>query len=189
MSNHYSYYLKKSISARDLVFDKVKESDKDMLSRVRKAYIRANTGGLILLVIAFVVSSWIFYNFLTAPSTSILYQIVALSIFCAAIVTSAYFFYHIVGAIKGFRRGVILASSREQENKDGKNATYQYLFDIYMEDRDESLMSFPVEPEVFKQAKPGDGVFIVKVGRKVKVLEDPERKAVMDVSTIKSGIS
>ena len=66
MSNHYSYYLKKSISARDLVFDKVKERDKDVLSRVRKAYIRANTGGLILLVIAFVVSSWIFYNFLTA---------------------------------------------------------------------------------------------------------------------------
>ena len=37
MSNHYSDYLKKSISPKDLVFDKVKDSDKDVLSRVRKA--------------------------------------------------------------------------------------------------------------------------------------------------------
>ena len=188
MSNHYSDYLKKSISVKDLVFDKVKDSDKDVLSRVRKAHIKANTGGLILLVIAFFVCSWIFYNFLTAPVTSILYQIIALSIFGAAIVTSVYFFYHIVGAISGIRQGVVLSSSREQENKDGRNSTYQYLFDVYMEDRDETLMSFPVELEVFKQAKPGDGVLIVKVGRKVKIMEDPERKAVMDVSTIKSGV-
>ena len=188
MSNHYSDYLKKSISVKDLVFDKVKDSDKDVLSRVRKAHIKANTGGLILLVIAFFVCSWIFYNFLTAPVTSILYQIIALSIFGAAIVTSVYFFYHIVGAISGIRRGVVLSSSREQENKDGRNTSYQFVFDIYMEDKDETLMSFVVSQEVFSQVEPGDGVLVVKAGRKVKVMQDPERKAVMDVSNIKSGI-
>ena len=75
MSNHYSDYLKKSISVKDLVFDKVKDSDKDVLSRVRKAHIKANTGGLILLVIAFFVCSWIFYNFLTVFSLAVLKDI------------------------------------------------------------------------------------------------------------------
>ena len=49
-------------------------------------------------------------------------------------------------------------------------------------------MSFVVSQEVFSQVEPGDGVLVVKPGRKVKVMLDPERKAVMDVSNIKSGI-
>ena len=89
---------------------------------------------------------------------------------------------------KGIRKGVVLAASREQENKDGRNTSYQFVFDIYMEDKDETLMSFVVSQEVFSQVEPGDGVLVVKAGRKVKVMQDPERKAVMDVRNIKSGI-
>ena len=59
---------------------------------------------------------------------------------------------------------------------------------IYLEDRDETLMSYSVSKVVFASVEPGDGVAVVKVGKKVMVLEDPERKGVMDVSKIKSGI-
>jgi hypothetical protein len=188
VSSHYQDYLKKSISVRDLVYDKVEDSDRGVIKRIRKAHIKANVGGLVILGIAFAVCLWLFINFLLTPGSLVIYQIMSLTLFGGAAAISAYYFYHIIGAVKGIRRGVLLASSREQENKDGRNSTYQYLFDIYMEDRDETLMSFPVDLEVFKQVRPGDGVFIVKVGRKAKVMEDPDRKAVMDVSTVKSGV-
>ena len=35
MADHYSDYLKKSVSVSDLVFDKVKESDKEVIKRIR----------------------------------------------------------------------------------------------------------------------------------------------------------
>ena len=57
-----------------------------------------------------------------------------------------------------------------------------------MEDRDESLMSYPVSPEVFSEIQPGDGVVILKIGRKIKVMRDPLRVGVMDVSNIRSGV-
>ena len=41
MADHYSDYLKKSVSASDLVFDKVQESDKDVIKRIKKSHIRS----------------------------------------------------------------------------------------------------------------------------------------------------
>ena len=46
-------------------------------------------------------------------------------------------------------------------------------------------MSYSVSPEVFANIRPGDGVVVVKAGRKVKVFADPDRKGVMDVSNIR----
>ena len=60
--------------------------------------------------------------------------------------------------------------------------------DIYLEDKDETLMSYSINQDVFASVEPGDGVAVVKVGKKVLVLEDPDRKGVMDVSNIRSGI-
>ena len=39
-----------------------------------------------------------------------------------------------------------------------------------------------------ESVNPGDGIVIYKTLRKVKALPDPERKGVMDVSKIKSGV-
>jgi hypothetical protein len=62
------------------------------------------------------------------------------------------------------------------------------VFDIYFEDRDETLMSYTVDKEVSSAVEPGDGVIIARCGRRIKVFEDPDRKGVMDVSRIRSGI-
>ena len=91
---------------------------------------------------------------------------------------------------KGYRVDSIdLFESGEQFLNSFEQGKYDLLFfDIYMEDKDESLMSFSVSPEVFKEVEPGDGVLVVKAGRKVRVMPDPDRKAVMDVSRIRSGV-
>ena len=88
------------------------------------------------------------------------------------------------------RKGVVLASQRIQEEKDNRNKTYQYVFDIYIEDSDQSLMSYQVDKEVFSSIEPGDGVVLLRARgkKKVKILADPMRRDVMDVSTIKSGV-
>ena len=96
--------------------------------------------------------------------------------------------YDLIGGYKGILRGVVLASQRVQEQKDNRNYTYQYVFDIYFEEKEQTLMSYAVSKEVFEVVNPGDGVILVKVGGKIKVLEDLDRKGVMDVSNIKSGI-
>ena len=93
--------------------------------------------------------------------------------------------YGLLAGIKGLRKGIVLSASREQEVKDGRNYTYQYVVDIFFEDRDETLMSYSISQDVFKTITPGDGVVVVKAGRKILVLADPERKGVMDVSHIK----
>ena len=79
----------------------------------------------------------------------------------------------------------MLSSTRSGENLEGRNAAYQFVFDLYLEDRDETLMSYSVDKEVSSQAQPGDGVIIAKCGKKIKVFADPDRKQVMDVSHYK----
>ena len=189
MADHYSDYLKKSVSVSDLVFDKVQESDKEVIKQIRKAHIKSNTVYIILLGIACLACSWYFINFCLLPIDSIVYEIISLGAFGAAIFITGYIIFGYFRGIKEIRRGVVLASSREQENKDGRNSSYQFVFDIYFEDRDETLMSFTVDKEVSSVVQPGDGVIVAKCGRKtIKVFEDPDRKGVMDVSRIKSGI-
>ena len=188
MADHYSDYLKKAVSVQDLVFDKVQESDKDVIKRIRKQHIKNNMVYIIVLSIALLACLWYFVNFCFLPNDSFVYQAVTQSCFGAAIVIMGYFIFGFFRSIKEIRRGVVLAASREQENKEGRNSSYQFVLDIYMEDRDETLMSYTVDKEVSSVVEPGDGVIIAKCGRKIKVFEDPDRKGVMDVSTIKSGI-
>ena len=188
MSNHYSDYLKKSISIKDLKFDKVQESDKEVLKQVRKARIKENVVFLVLLSIAFLASAWFFVNFIIIPPDNLFSQIIDLLLLGGVMFVTGELIFGIVGGARGIRRGVVLAANRVQEVKDNRNATYQYVFDIYMEDRDETLMSYTVDKEVFGSVQPGDGVIIAKIGRKIKVLGDPDREGVMDVSNIKSGV-
>lgn len=185
MNRHYSDYQKMSVSVNDLVFDKIQESDKELLKKVKKANIRANMLFLVVLAIAFVACAWFFVHFLIIPSDSIFYQIVSLLVLGFGMFMSGKLFYGLIAGIKGIRKGVVLTASREQEVKDGRNSSYQYVVDIFMEDRDETLMSYSVSPEVFAIIRPGDGVVVVKAGRKVKVFADPDRKGVMDVSNIR----
>ncbi|MBP5654854.1 MAG: hypothetical protein J6X33_05015 [Clostridiales bacterium] len=188
MNDHYQDYLKKSVSAADLVFDEIKDADKALVKRVREKHIKDNTVYLLLLIVGFSACTWYFFAFLMTPSESLVYQIVSLTLLGAGSLSTGNLIYGILAGIKGIRKGVVLTASRVQEVKDERNKTYQYVFDIYMEDRDETLMSYSVGKEVFAQAEPGDGVIIVKAGRKIKVMEDPDRKGVMDVSNIKSGV-
>ena len=189
MADHYSDYLKKSVSVSDIVFEKVQESDRDVIKRIKKAHIKSNTMYIILLSIACLACLWYFVNFCLLPVDSIVYEVISLGAFGAAVVITGYFILGFFRGIKEIRRGVVLASSREQENKDGRNTSYQFVFDIYMEELDKTLMSYTVDKEVSSVVQPGDGVIIAKCGRKIKVFEDPDRKQVMDVSRIKSGIN
>ncbi len=188
MNNHYSDYLKKNVSVKDLTFNEIGAEDKELLKVVKKAHIKSNTGFLIILSIGLIACMYFFASFIITPADMLIVKIISLLITGAGISGCAMLIYEIIAGIKGIRKGVVLAASREQENKDGRNTSYQFVFDIYMEDKDETLMSFVVSQEVFSQVEPGDGVLVVKAGRKVKVMQDPERKAVMDVSNIKSGI-
>lgn len=188
MSNHYSDYLKKSVPVSALVFDKVQESDKDVIRRVKSAHIKANLVFIILLAVSCVACLWYFIRFCFLPLDNIVYQAVAQSAFGAAVCITGYFLFGFFRSIKEIRRGICLTSTRAQENKEGRNSSYQFVFDIYMEDRDETLMCYTVDREVSSAVQPGDGVIIAKCGKKIKVFEDPDRKQVMDVSKIKSGI-
>jgi len=188
MADHYSDYLKKSVPASSLVFEKISDEDKAVAAKVRKAYIKSNMVFLIIVSIGFAACLYYFVNFLIIPADNMVYQVITLLCFGAAVVITGYNIYNILAGIKGIRRGIVLTASREQENKEGRNSSYQFLFDVYMEDKDQTLMSYPVEKEIFAVVEPGDGVFVAKCGKKVKIFEDPDRKAVMDVSRIKSGI-
>lgn len=188
MGNHYSDYLKKNVSVKDLVFDEIREKDKALLKRVKKAHIKSNMGFLVIFSIGFIACTYFFTAFLIVPSDSLIFKLLSLIILGAGMAGCGMLVYEIIAGIKGIRKGVVLTASREMENRDGRNSSYQYIFDIYMEDKDESLMSFSVSPEVFKEVEPGDGVLVVKAGRKIRVMPDPDRKAVMDVSRIRSGV-
>ncbi len=188
MNSHYSDYLKKSVPVDSLTFDKVTENDKELIRNVRKAHIRANRGLLVVAIIAFLACTGFCISFLLTPFDSLVYQIVSLLACGGGAFGTGNIIYHMIGGIRGIRRGVILTATRVQEVKDNRNATYQYVVDIYLEDKDETLMSYSIYQDVFASVEPGDGVAVVKVGKKVLVLEDPDRKGVMDVSNIRSGI-
>ena len=188
MSNHYSDYQKKAVSVDSLTFDAIKEEDKELVKKVRNARVKTHMGFIILMGILFLVCAFLLVNSIIAPISNIYAEIASFPLFIGGMFITGRMIFSFLGGCKGVRKGVVLASDRLKEFSEKRNATFQYVFDIYMEDKDETLMSYSVIPEVFEAVHPGDGVLIVKVGRKVQVLEDPERKGVMDVSTIKSGI-
>lgn len=188
MNNHYSDYLKKSVPVQELSFEEIGSDDKTLLKLVKKIHIKTNLFFLVTLSVGFLLCAGAFVNFLRVPAYDTTEQVVTLCATGIGMLVTGYFIYTILGAFKGFRKGVVLAASRLQAVKDNRNKTYQYVFDIYMEDKDETLMSFSVNKEAFESARPGDGVILLKVGRKVKILADPERKGVMDVSLVKSGL-
>ena len=106
MNRHYSDYQKMSVSVNDLVFDKIQESDKELLKKVKKANIRANMLFLVVLAIAFVACAWFFVHFLIIPSDSIFYQIVSLLVLGFGMFMSGKLFYGLIAGIKGIRKGV-----------------------------------------------------------------------------------
>ena len=188
MSNHYSDYQKKAVSADSLTFDAIKEEDKELVKKVRNDRIKTHLGFIILMCLLFGVCVFLLVISIIAPLSNIYAEIASFPLFIGGMIITGRIIVSFLGGCKGIRKGVVLTADRLKEFSEKRNATFQYVFDIYMEDKDETLMSYSVLPEVFERVHPGDGVLIVKVGGKVQVLEDPERKGVMDVSTIKSGI-
>ena len=188
MADHYSDYLKKSIPASELVFDDIKESDKELLSRIKKQRLKDATAFLILMIIAFTGCMFLFVYVLISPADILLFKIIALAVIGLGAFITGKQIFDLFAGYKGILRGVVLGSQRIQEQKDNRNYTYQYVLDIYLEDKDQTLMSYTVLKDVFERVNPGDGVVLVKIAGKIKVFEDLDRKGVMDVSTIKSGI-
>ena len=113
MSNHYSDYLKKNISVNDLTFDKISEEDKPLLKKVKKAHIKNNMGFLIIMSIGFIACTYFFTSFLIAPSDSIVIKLLSLIILGAGMFGCGLMIYDIIAGIKGIRKGVVLAASRE----------------------------------------------------------------------------
>jgi hypothetical protein len=188
MNDHYSEYARKSVPVKELKFDKVQESDKELLRKIRAGHIKRSKGFLALITVGLCISAWIFFSFLFAPIDNLFYYVIAVVLTGLVMLICAGQLYEILGFIRGIRRGVVLTAQRVAEIKDNRNATYQYVLDIYFEDRDETLMSYSVLPETFTSLLPGDGIILAKVGRKIIVHADPDRKGVMDVSNIKSGV-
>ena len=188
MNDHYSDYKKKSVPVASLVFDKITEDDKKLLSKIRKEHLRSNIGYLIILLLMFIVCFGAFISFIFAPLGNIIFEILALAGSGLLTFISLKFLNTIIGPFKGIRRGIVLTSQRMQAIKDNRNATYQYVFDIYLDDKDETLMSYEVNQDTYLDAKPGDGVVIIKGVKNIGVYPDPDRKAVMDVSNVKSGV-
>ncbi len=185
---HYSDYCKKAVAADELTFDKITAKDKDLMKQVRRTHLKKNAPMIFFLLCAIAVCCWLIISCFLKVNDHIVVQIFMLGGPIVLLALCLYFLFVLIGRFKGFRRGVVLANERYGAEKDNRNKSYQYVFDIYMQDKDETLMSYAVDEEVFGSVAPGDGVVLVKVGKKVKVLGDPERKAVLDVSNIRSGI-
>lgn len=191
MSMHYSDFEKKAVSADAITFDKINEHDKILISGLRKENLKKNTGFLILLFVVLIIVLWMVISFIVSHLTTIslpnspgsFFQVVTLLFYGIIIFGCVYFIIDLIGLYKGIRKGVLLASSRVNDGK-----VHEYIFDIYMEDKDETLMRYTVRKDVYEQVTPGDGVLLLKTARKIEVLSDPGRKGVMDVSNIKSGI-
>ena len=185
---HYSDYLKKSVPVKDLKFDKIGQEDRTLLAGLRKQDIRSHLGMIIALAAVAAGFVFAFVKILSQKSGSTLFWVISLALLAAGVLLCIYFLSQFLGPYSGIRKGIVLTADRIGAVKDNKNSTYQYVIDIYLDDRDEALMSYTVRGDVFSRVRPGDGVILVKAATKVKVLEDPSRKDVMDVSNIRSGI-
>lgn len=188
MNAHYSDYVSKATPVSDIVFDKIKAEDKELLKDVKKEHIRANIWFLVAMFAIFLFCSWGLVSSAIQGIENPFQDIATLIGFAFGFLLSGYWIYDVFSGFKGIRKGVVLASSRLQEEKDNRNKTYQYVFDIYLEDTDQTLMSYQVDQEVFSDIQPGDGVVLLKTRFKIKILADPSRQGVMDVSKIKSGV-
>ena len=185
---HYQDYVKMNVSPSSVVLNKIEEADKDLITQVRKQHIKNNLVLLIVLGIGFVGVLCLFIWSLAFRSSSLFADVFTIALALAALIAISYYGFDVLGPFKGVRRGVVLTADRIGEAKDNRNRTYQYVFDIYLEDSEQTLMSYQVSKEVFQAVNPGDGVVLFKTLKKLKALPDPTRKSVMDVSKIKSGI-
>lgn len=185
---HYQDYVKMNVSPSSVVLNKIEDKDKDLISRVRKTHIKTNLVMIVVLGICFVAALCFFIWSLVFRSPSVFADVFTTALALVALLAISYYAFDVLGPFKGFRRGVVLTEDRIGEAKDNRNRTYQYVFDIYLEDSEQTLMSYQVSKEVFQAINPGDGVILFKTFKKLKTLPDPTRKNVMDVSKIKSGI-
>ena len=110
MGNHYSDYLKKNVSVKDLVFDEIREEDKALLKRVKKAHIKANMGFLVIFSIGFTACTYFFTAFLITPSDTLIIKLLSLIILGAGMFGCGMLVYEIIAGIKGIRKGVVLTA-------------------------------------------------------------------------------
>lgn len=188
MNGHYDDYVKKSVPASSIVFESINDVDKALLKEVKKEHIRANIWFLIPMLALFLLCLWGTISSILTPFDNLITDIFTLIGFIAGLILSGYWLHDIFAGFKGYRKGVVLSKTRFQEKKDNRNATYQYVFDMYIEETDQALMSYLVDQEVFADVEAGDGVILLKRRKKIKILADPSRKGVMDVSKVKSGV-
>ena len=117
-------------------------------------------GFLIPMILFALFCTWGIISSITAGFSNLFTDIFTLAGFGVGFLVSGYWVYDILSGYQLIRKGVVLASQRIQEEKDNRNKTYQYVFDIYLEDSDQSLMSYQVDKEVFSSIEPGDGVVL-----------------------------
>lgn len=188
MSGHYTDFVNKSISAKEIVFEKIKDEDRELVKNVHLRHIKANIALLIPLGLVFAMCLIGFIKCVTIRHRSLFVDVLTIAAFAFGVGLTAYCLWSILGPVRLMRKGVVISHERIREMKDKRNGTFQYIFDIYLEDLDRTLMSYQVKKEVYEDIEPGDGVVLFKSLGKIKVLADPGRKGVMDVSRIKSGV-
>ena len=189
MKNTDSDLIKKSVPISELKFDPIKDDDKALVRTVRKNHITSNIGYLVILFIMFALCGWFLIRSIIYPASTLIIHIGSLLGLFIGTAIPGYFIYGILRGYRGIRKGIILSTSRLQEEKDNRNKTYQYVADIYMEDIDRSLISYPITQDVYQEINPGDGVVLLKAQKSVVILPDPQRVGAVDVKDVKSSVS
>lgn len=185
---HYSDYASRSAAIPDIEFHKVCDEDKAMIGQVRKIHIKKNIGLMIFMIICFVGFLLYFLFALEIRLEYLFADLFSVILLFVPLAVAAYYVIDVLGPLWRIRKGVVIRSERVTSTRYTGNATYQYFFDIYLPDSDQTLMNFQVDREVFGDIDPGDGVILVKNIWKIRVFADPDRIAVMDVSRITSGV-
>ena len=185
---HYSDFMAKSVPVPEVAFYKPEPEDKGMLKSVRKTHIKKNIGLMIFMIICFLGFLWYFLRALRERVDNLFADVFSVILLFIPLAIATYYVLDVLGPLWRIRKGVVIHSDRVINTRYTGNVTYQYLFDIYLPDSDQTLMSFPVDKEVYGDIDPGDGIILVKNIKKIRAFADPDRIAVMDVSRVRSGV-
>lgn len=188
MNEHYSDFINKSAPVSDIIFRRVGKDDRNLINRIRKIHIRRNIPLLLVMTFCFFAFGWYLIRCILERAGSVFFDVLTIALLFIAVVVAFYYICDVIGPFWKYRKGIVISSERLQQTRHTGNVTYQYMFDIYLDDTDQTLMSFQVDKEVFGDIDPGDGVVLIKNFKKIRVFADPDRIGAMDVSRIKSGI-
>lgn len=188
MNEHYSDFAAKSAPVSDIVFNKVAPEDKKLVNRIRKIHIKRNIPLLLIMTFCFLGFGWYFIRCIFERAGSLFIDVFSIVLLFIAVAVAFYYICDVIGPFWRLRKGIVISSERMESTRHTGNVTYQYYFDIFLDDTDQTMMNFQVDREVFTDIDPGDGVVLIKNFKKIRVFADPDRIAVMDVSRIKSGV-